>query len=188
MPGGLASVRGWPSEGSAVVAAASVGGAGRCAERPTPRRSPSTSTGSGSTCSSPPTRSSALPRPMANSSGGTIGPPIGMGINCSTPIYQDGLVFAASAYGAGGGAVKLSKDASGAVKAEEVYFTTRMQNHHGGMIVVDGCLYGANGGNAGGLLSCLDFQTGELLWRDREAPKGSLALADGRLYLSHRKG
>ena len=89
-----------------------------------------------------------------------------MGINCSTPIYHDGLVFAASAYGAGGGAVKLSKDASGAVKAEEVYFTTRMQNHHGGMIVFDGCLYGANGGNSGGYLACLDFQTGEVLWSD----------------------
>jgi len=111
-----------------------------------------------------------------------------MGINCSTPIYQGGLVFAASAYGAGGGAVKLSKDASGALKAEEVYSSTRMQNHHGGMIVFDGCLYGANGGNSGGLLSCLDFQTGEVLWSDREAPKGSLALADGRFYYRTERG
>jgi outer membrane protein assembly factor BamB len=111
-----------------------------------------------------------------------------MAINCSTPVFQDGLVFAASAYGSGGGAVKLTKDASGAVKAEEVYFTTRMQNHHGGMIVYDGCLYGASGGNEGGSLACLDFQTGEVLWRDREAPKGSLALADGRLYLRTEEG
>ncbi len=115
-------------------------------------------------------------------------PANGMGITCSTPIFQDGLVFAASAYGAGGGAVKLSTDASGGVKAEEVYSTRNMQNHHGGMIVVDGCLYGANGGNEGGFLACLDFQSGELLWRDREAPKGSLALADGRLYLRTEEG
>jgi outer membrane protein assembly factor BamB len=111
-----------------------------------------------------------------------------MGINCSTPIHHDGLVFAASAYGAGGGAVKLAKDAGGAVKAEEVYSTTRMQNHHGGMIVVDGCLYGANGGNSGGLLSCLDFQTGDVLWSDRKAPKGSLALAGGRFYYRTERG
>jgi outer membrane protein assembly factor BamB len=51
------------------------------------------------------------------------------------------------------------------------------------MIVVDGCLYGASGGNGGGFLSCLDFQTGDVLWSDRQAPKGSLAMADGRLYL-----
>lgn len=120
-------------------------------------------------------------------------PANGMGINCSTPIYQDGLIFAASAYGAGGGAVKLSKDAHGNFQAEEVYFTRRMQNHHGGMVVLDGCLYGANGGNEGGYLACLDFKTGQVLWdaRDlpeRPAPKGSVAYADGRIYYRTERG
>ena len=114
------------------------------------------------------------------------------GINCSTPVYHDGHVFAASAYGAGGGLVKLTKDAGGGVKAEEVYFTNKMQNHHGGMVVVDGCLYGANGGNGGGYLACLDFKTGDVLWDERRdgrrAPKGSLALADGRLYYRTEDG
>jgi outer membrane protein assembly factor BamB len=45
-------------------------------------------------------------------------PANGNRINCSTPLYRDGLVFAASAYGAGGGLVKLVKDGSGGVKAE----------------------------------------------------------------------
>ncbi|MCA9199653.1 MAG: PQQ-binding-like beta-propeller repeat protein [Planctomycetales bacterium] len=111
-----------------------------------------------------------------------------MGINCSTPIYQDGMVFAASAYGTGGGAVKLTKDASGKFQADEIYFTSSMQNHHGGMIVIDGALYGANGGNGGGFLACLDFQTGEILWRDRKAPKGALLMADKRLYLRSEEG
>ena len=111
-----------------------------------------------------------------------------MGINCSTPIYQNGLVFAASAYGNGGGAIKIAKQADGEFDADEVYFSTNMQNHHGGMIVHDGCLYGANGGNGGGFLTCLDFQTGEVLWRDRDAEKGSLAFADERLYLRTEDG
>ncbi|MHC4177551.1 MAG: malectin domain-containing carbohydrate-binding protein, partial [Planctomycetota bacterium] len=116
-----------------------------------------------------------------------------MSINISTPLYHDGLVFAASAYGAGGGLVKLSKDGSGGVNAEEVYSTRNMQNHHGGMILVDGCLYGANGGNEGGFLVCLDFKTGNVLWNEREtgkrrAPKGSVALADGRLYYRTERG
>ena len=116
-----------------------------------------------------------------------------MGINCSTPVYQDGLVFAASAYGAGGGLVRLSKDANGGIKAEEVYSTRKMQNHHGGMILLDGSLYGANGGNEGGFLVCLDFKTGKVLWDERDdperrAPKGSVALADGRLYYRTEKG
>jgi outer membrane protein assembly factor BamB len=117
----------------------------------------------------------------------------GNGINCATPIYKDGLVFAASAYGAGGGMVKLSKDTNEVVKAEEVWFSQKMQNHHGGVILFDGCLYGANGGNEGGSLVCLDFQTGKVLWDARDsadgrAPKGSVALADGRLYYRSEKG
>ena len=114
------------------------------------------------------------------------------GINCSTPIHHEGKVFAASAYGNGGGLVKLGKDASGGVKAEEVYFTNKMQNHHGGMIVHDGSLYGANGGNSGGYLLNLDFETGDVLWDERagerRAPKGSVALADGRLYYRTEDG
>jgi alcohol dehydrogenase (cytochrome c) len=115
-----------------------------------------------------------------------------MAINCSTPVHQDGMVFASSAYGAGGGLVKLSKDADGAVRAEEVYATTDMQNHHGGMILLDGYLYGASGGNEGGALVCLDFQTGKVLWDQRSngerRAKGSVALADGRLYYRMENG
>lgn len=115
-----------------------------------------------------------------------------MGIICSTPIYHDGMVFASSAYGAGGGLVKLSMDADGSVKAEEVYATTEMQNHHGGMILLDGYLYGASGGNEGGALVCLDFKTGKVLWDQRESAgrraKGSVALADGRLYYRMEDG
>ncbi len=116
-----------------------------------------------------------------------------MGINCSTPLYHDGMVFAASAYGAGGGLVKLSKDSDSRVKAEEVYATRKMQNHHGGLILLDGYLYGANGGNEGGFLICLEFNTGKVLWDERDdperrAPKGSVALADGRLYYRTEKG
>ncbi len=108
------------------------------------------------------------------------------GINCSTPLYHEGQVFAASAYNNGGGLVKLSKEANGSVKAQEVYFSDKMQNHHGGMILFEGNLYGANGGNSGGYLVCLDFKTGNVLWDERRgekrAPKGSVAFADGRLY------
>ena len=117
----------------------------------------------------------------------------GPGINCSTPIYDGGKVFAASAYGAGGALVKLSPDENGGVKAEEVYFCRKMQNHHGGMVILDGCLYGANGGNEGGALVCLDFQSGKVLWDERDdpqhrAPKGSIAFADGRIYYRTEKG
>jgi outer membrane protein assembly factor BamB len=114
------------------------------------------------------------------------------GINISTPLHDRGRVFAASAYGNGGGLVTLSRDADGGVKAEEAYFTKDMKNHHGGMILFDGTLYGANGGNAGGFLVALDFATGETRWNQRRdgrhAPKGAVAFADGRLYYRTEDG
>jgi outer membrane protein assembly factor BamB len=117
-----------------------------------------------------------------------------MAINCSSPIYHDGQVFAASAYGAGGGLAKLTADKDAGVKAEEVYSTRNMQNHHGGMIFHNGHLYGANGGNEGGFLVCLDFKTGKVMWDERDKPgrrgvqKGSVALADGRIYYLQEDG
>jgi outer membrane protein assembly factor BamB len=103
------------------------------------------------------------------------------------------MVFAASAYGVGGALVKLSKEGSGDINAEEVYFSKRMQNHHGGMVVFEGCLYGANGGNEGGVLACLDFKSGDVLWDERDsseprAAKGSIALADRRIYYRTENG
>ncbi|HEV2949179.1 MAG TPA: PQQ-binding-like beta-propeller repeat protein [Gemmataceae bacterium] len=105
--------------------------------------------------------------------------------NCSTCIVSDPFVFAASAYGAGGALAKISE----ADKADVVYSTKSMKNHHGGMVLVDGYLYGANGGNGETpALVCLDFKTGEVMWEERKAGKGSIAYADGRLYYRDEDG
>src|SRR5439155_11700566 len=53
--------------------------------------------------------------------------------NISTPIFHHNCVFAASAYSTGGGLVKLVDSAQG-IQSERVYFTDKMQNHHGGMV------------------------------------------------------
>ncbi len=103
--------------------------------------------------------------------------------NCSTPLYHDGFVFAASSYGTGGGLAKLSRDGDN-VKAEEVYFTKNMKNHHGGMVRLGDYLYGSDEGS----LTCLEFQTGKLQWAERKAGKGSIAYADGCLYYRNEGG
>jgi outer membrane protein assembly factor BamB len=97
--------------------------------------------------------------------------------NCSTPVYSEGHVFAASSYGNGGGLAKLTKEGDG-FKAEQVYFTKQMKNHHGGMILLDGHLYGSDEGK----LTCLDFKTGQVKWSEGKPGKGSILYADGRLY------
>lgn len=98
--------------------------------------------------------------------------------NVATPVFHDNKVFYTSAYGTGGGLLELSAQ-DGAVTAAELYFTRDMRNHHGGVVVVDGYLYGFNNS----ILTCLDFETGERMWRDRSVGKGSLAYADGHLYI-----
>jgi outer membrane protein assembly factor BamB len=120
-------------------------------------------------------------------------PANGMRLNISTPIYHDGYVFAASSYGAGGGLARLKKNEDGGFAAEEVWFSKSMENHHGGVVLHDDALFGANGGNGGGYLACLDFKTGEVLWNERDSDKrrvtkGSVAFADGRIYYRTEEG
>jgi outer membrane protein assembly factor BamB len=103
--------------------------------------------------------------------------------NCSTPLYHDGAVFAASSYGTGGGLAKLETNGD-AVTAREVYFTRRMKSHHGGMVLLDGYIYGADDS----LLTCLDWKTGDVQWNERKPGKGSITAADGRLYYRNEDG
>ena len=98
--------------------------------------------------------------------------------NCMTPVFGQDKVFYSSAYGTGGGALALS-ESGGAVKSSELWFNREMMNHHGGVVLVNGYLYGFS--NA--ILTCLEFQTGKVMWKDRSVGKGSLTYADGRLYL-----
>ena len=101
--------------------------------------------------------------------------------NVSSPIYADGFVFSSSGYNTGGGLVKIVRTGD-SFKAEEVYFSRDMTNHHGGIVLVDEYLYGY-----GRQLLCMDLKTGKIAWRSREVNKGSLCYADGHLYyLSER--
>jgi outer membrane protein assembly factor BamB len=98
--------------------------------------------------------------------------------NITTPVYADGKVFFTSAYGTGGALLGL-RAAGEENRAQEIYFTSNMQNHHGGVVLVDGYLYGFSNS----ILTCLEFATGRVMWRDRSVGKGSVTYADGHLYI-----
>jgi outer membrane protein assembly factor BamB len=103
--------------------------------------------------------------------------------NCCTPIVADDHVFAASAYGTGGGLVKISNDGGGQ-KATEAYFEKKMGVHHGGIVKIGDYMYT----NGAGSLTCINYLTGEIAWQNRSVGKGSLVAADGMLYvLSERQ-
>ena len=106
--------------------------------------------------------------------------------NAATPVYGDGIVFYTSSYGVGGGALRLTPTA-GRVEAEEIFFASNLQNHHGGVVLWEGHLYGF----FGPALGCVELATGEIKWRARSVGKGSVVVADGKLFMlgeKHRAG
>lgn len=103
--------------------------------------------------------------------------------NVSDPIFHDAYLFASSGYGKGSILLKLASSASGTTP-ETVWQIELMDNHHGGVILHKGHLYGA-GHNSRGLF-CLDFMTGEQKWKS--GGKGSVTFAEGKIYFLDERG
>ena len=92
-----------------------------------------------------------------------------------TPIAHENSVYATSGYGAGSQRVDIS-----GTTATVAWANKTMKNHHGGVILVDGHLFGYSDGP--GWL-CQDWKTGESVWSESEKlGKGAIGYADGRLY------
>lgn len=100
--------------------------------------------------------------------------------NCSAPLYSDGLVFTSSGYDTGCALFKLAPGG----KASVEYATKAMKNHHGGMVVRDGHVYGFDEQ----ILKCIEIKSGDTVWQNRSVGKGSITYADGHLYLRSEKG
>lgn len=100
--------------------------------------------------------------------------------NVATPIVRANRVFISSDYGTGGGVVEIKPDN----KAQEVWFTKDMRNHHSSSVLIGDHLYGFSSS----ILTAMKFDTGEIAWRDRSVGKGSLVYADGHLYCFSENG
>ncbi len=103
--------------------------------------------------------------------------------NCSSPVAADDVVFTASGYDTGGALFRLASR-SNATASEVVYTTKEMKNHHGGMVLLGGYVYGFDES----ILTCLDLRTGKPAWQNRSVGKGSLTCADGKLFLRSEGG
>ena len=105
---------------------------------------------------------------------------------CNTPLFHDGYVFlsALTPSGAAGSAlVQLTTTGEG-MTAKEIYHVKSLASHHGGVVRVGDAVYGTTQNS----LVCIDFKTGETKWQNRCVGKGSIAAADGRLYVRSEKG
>ena len=108
-----------------------------------------------------------------------------------TPVYHDNTVFVTAGYNAGCAGIRLTKSGD-TFKAETIYNNKNMVNHHGGVVLIDGHIYGYADNNG---WTCLNLKTGESIWktgssrRSGNVGKGAvLAVNDRLILLEERSG
>ena len=110
--------------------------------------------------------------------------------NITTPIVSGDYVFASTQYSTGSALLKLTRTATG-VEAREVWWlgANEFQNHHGGVILMGGHLYGGTN-KSGGPPTCIEMTTGKIVWQKRPPAKGSAAYlwADGLFIVRYESG
>ncbi len=100
--------------------------------------------------------------------------------NTNTPIYNDRKIFITSGYNHVGARYSLSGDYRNLTLD---WTNETLDVHHGGVVLVDGYLYGSNWiSNARGNWVCISWDTGETMYEKEWFTKGSIISADGLLY------
>ena len=99
-----------------------------------------------------------------------------------TPIDGgEGRIYVTAGYGVGCQMIQMGTNNS----VEVVYENNKvMKNHHGGVVLVDGYIYGHSDGNG---WVCQDLKTGKEVWSNKGFGKGAVHFADGMLYCLNEK-
>jgi outer membrane protein assembly factor BamB len=102
-------------------------------------------------------------------------------VNVIVPIVHQGRVYTTSGYDNGGAMLQLSADGT---KAKRIWADTVLDVHHGGVMLIDGYLYGSNWrSNSRGDWACLRWDDARVMYDSEwNGNKGSLIYAEGMLY------
>ena len=104
----------------------------------------------------------------------------------NTPVFRDNHIFLTIGYDYP--AVMLEMDSSG-TSVSEKFVDHTFDNHHHGVILTDGYLYGSNWfDNKRGRWVCMNWDTGEIKYVADWDTKGSIVMADGLLYCYNERG
>lgn len=106
--------------------------------------------------------------------------------NVLQPIYHDGHVFV-STVAAGSRKWKINVRGRTA-SVQEVWRSKQMDNHHGGVVLLGGHLYGSSCAFNRNKWICLNWLSGKALYVATGVGKGSLTVADGMLFILGRSG
>ncbi|MEI7829945.1 MAG: PQQ-binding-like beta-propeller repeat protein [Prolixibacteraceae bacterium] len=106
-------------------------------------------------------------------------------INCVTPVFSNGMIYVTTGYNCGGIMIKPGEDG----KSANVVWTDKVLDvHHGGVVLLNGYLYGSNWLNNGdGNWCCIEWATGKKMWEEHWNCKGSVIAADGLIYIYDEK-
>lgn len=112
-------------------------------------------------------------------------------VNVSTLIFHDGQLAFCGTWGRGTTKLKLHVDGDRST-VERLWHTKELDNEHGGVVLVDGYLYGlADGNHRNRHWACLAWDTGKTQYATKglEGPRSAtLTYADGMLYLLNERG
>jgi len=100
-------------------------------------------------------------------------------VNAATPIVSGDKVFISSGYNRGCALLQFSSN-----PPKVLWENKNMRNHHGTCILVQGYLYGFDESE----LRCLDWNTGEVKWKDGRYGKGTQMLAGDKFIVYSDKG
>ena len=103
----------------------------------------------------------------------------------NTPVWNKDEIFITMGYNYNAVMLKMNTDGSGVT---EKYTCQVLDNHHHGVVLVNGYVYGSNWiSNGKGNWVCMEWETGEIKWETQWNNKGSVIYADGLFYLYEEK-
>ena len=103
----------------------------------------------------------------------------------ATPVVHDSHIFSTVGFAQGCDLIKLVPSGN-EIAVEEVFSNKAVENRDGGVVLVDGYLYG-HSENQGWF--CMEFKTGKMMWTAKnKLGLGSVTYADGNLYCCSEKG
>jgi outer membrane protein assembly factor BamB len=102
-------------------------------------------------------------------------------VNASVPVVVDDQVFVSEAYGPGSSLLKVRSGGYEVIWSDPPRSRQRaMQTHWNTAVYHEGYLYGSSGRHTQQAeLRCIDWQTGEIQWRQPGLTRGSLLYVDG---------
>lgn len=104
----------------------------------------------------------------------------------NTPVFNDERIFLTKGYNYNAKMLQMALDGK---SVSEVFTDTIFDNHHHGVILHDGFLYGSNWiNNNKGNWVCMEWDTGKIMWEHAWDSKGAMIMADGLLYTYNEKG